>query len=236
MLAAFGGFPLRYPHWRFGAEYDELTKGYAYGLQKIYEMVINTDPCYAYLLQANAIPRPEAGDRPRLRALRLLQEQRLVCPTNRQMLDEMANHAARVNRYCDRFGAETVEVFIDACLSLEDLIDAHAPHIRRSPAPVGRTPAARSQDRRDPVRPAVPLQGVHGLVHQSARGHRTPGQRTAAEAAGEGRQPLVPRRAGARRAVIPAWSTPRSKTGSATCWPSFATRPITSRRRARPRS
>ena len=24
MLAAFGGFPVRYPHWRFGAEYDEL--------------------------------------------------------------------------------------------------------------------------------------------------------------------------------------------------------------------
>ena len=48
------------------------------------------------------------------------------------MLDEMANHAARVNRYCDRFGSEAVEVFIDACLSLEDLIDAacpaHPPH------------------------------------------------------------------------------------------------------------
>jgi stage V sporulation protein R len=35
MLAAFGGFPSRYPHWRFGAQYDELMKGYSYGLQKI---------------------------------------------------------------------------------------------------------------------------------------------------------------------------------------------------------
>jgi stage V sporulation protein R len=26
MLAAFGGFPLRYPHWRFGAEFDELDR------------------------------------------------------------------------------------------------------------------------------------------------------------------------------------------------------------------
>ena len=47
MLAAYGGFPSRYPHWRFGAQYDELMKGYSYGMQKIYEMVINTDPCYA---------------------------------------------------------------------------------------------------------------------------------------------------------------------------------------------
>ncbi|MBL8849931.1 MAG: SpoVR family protein, partial [Planctomycetaceae bacterium] len=40
MFAAYGGFPLRYPHWRFGAEYDELLKSYSYGLSKIYEMVI----------------------------------------------------------------------------------------------------------------------------------------------------------------------------------------------------
>ena len=53
ILAAQGGFPSRYPHWRFGLDYDQLSKGYAYGVQKIYEMVINTNPCYAYLLKAN---------------------------------------------------------------------------------------------------------------------------------------------------------------------------------------
>ncbi len=34
-VAAYGGFPTRYPHWRFGMEYEELAKGYCYGLQKI---------------------------------------------------------------------------------------------------------------------------------------------------------------------------------------------------------
>ena len=53
ILASQGGFPSRYPHWRFGMTYDQMSKGYAYGVQKIYEMVINTDPCYAYLLAAN---------------------------------------------------------------------------------------------------------------------------------------------------------------------------------------
>jgi len=37
--AAYGGFPTRYPHWRFGMEYFQLQKSYAYGLHKIYEMV-----------------------------------------------------------------------------------------------------------------------------------------------------------------------------------------------------
>ena len=52
-IAAYGGFPTRYPHWSFGMSYEELRKGYDYGLSKIYEMVINNDPCYAYLMQSN---------------------------------------------------------------------------------------------------------------------------------------------------------------------------------------
>ncbi|MEX0718804.1 MAG: SpoVR family protein, partial [Planctomycetaceae bacterium] len=51
--------------------------------------------------------------------------------TNRRMLDQMANHAARVNRYVDRQGYEPVEKFIDACLSIEDLIDPYSPHVQR---------------------------------------------------------------------------------------------------------
>ena len=44
MVAAYGGFPNRYPHWRWGMEYEQLSKGYEYGLSKIYELVINNDP------------------------------------------------------------------------------------------------------------------------------------------------------------------------------------------------
>lgn len=140
MFAAYGGFPVRYPHWRFGAEFNELMKSYSYGLSKIYEMVINTDPCYAYLLSANAI-----GDQKLVIAhvyghCDFFKNNAWFAPTNRKMLDDMANHAAKVSRIVDRHGYETVEQFIDACLSLEDLIDPYAPHIRRHPD---------SQQRRD---------------------------------------------------------------------------------------
>lgn len=40
-IAAFGGFPVRFPHWSFGMEYEELQRGYEFGNHKIYEMVIN---------------------------------------------------------------------------------------------------------------------------------------------------------------------------------------------------
>ena len=28
-IAAYGGFPTRFPHWRFGMEYQRLAKGYS---------------------------------------------------------------------------------------------------------------------------------------------------------------------------------------------------------------
>lgn len=40
-IAAYGGFPVRFPHWSFGMEYEELQRGYEFGMHKIYEMVIN---------------------------------------------------------------------------------------------------------------------------------------------------------------------------------------------------
>lgn len=40
-IAAYGGFPVRYPHWQWGMEYEELQRGYQYGMHRIYEMVVN---------------------------------------------------------------------------------------------------------------------------------------------------------------------------------------------------
>lgn len=40
-VAAYGGFPVRYPHWRHGMQYYELSRGYEHNMHRIYEMVIN---------------------------------------------------------------------------------------------------------------------------------------------------------------------------------------------------
>ncbi|MEM7313941.1 MAG: SpoVR family protein [Planctomycetota bacterium] len=131
-IAAYGGFPTRYPHWRFGMEYERLQKGYAYGLQKIYELVINNDPCYAYLLSSNSITDHRMVIAHVYGHCDFFKNNYWFSQTNRKMIDEMANHGNRIRRYMDRFGVETVENFIDACLSIEDLIDIHSPFIKRS--------------------------------------------------------------------------------------------------------
>ena len=127
-IAAYGGFPVRYPHWRFGMEYESLSKGYEYGLSKIYELVINNDPCYAYLMEGNEFIDQKLVMAHVFGHCDFFKNNQWFAPTNRKMMDAMANHATRVRRYIDRYGQEVVEDFIDLCLSLENLIDRHAPY------------------------------------------------------------------------------------------------------------
>jgi len=122
-LAAYGGFPTRYPHYRFGMEYNQLSKSYEYGLHKIYEMVINNDPTYAYLLEGNTTLDQKLVMAHVYGHADFFKHNMYFAHTNRKMIDEMANHATRVRRYQERFGLERVERFIDACLAVEDLID-----------------------------------------------------------------------------------------------------------------
>jgi stage V sporulation protein R len=135
-VAAYSGFPTRYPHWRFGMEYEHLEKSYAYGLSKIYEMVINNDPCYAYLLECNARVDQKLVMAHVYAHCDFFKNNLSFVKTNRKMMDEMANHATRIRRYMEQFGVETVESFVDTCLSLENLIDPHSPFIvRERPRP-----------------------------------------------------------------------------------------------------
>src|ERR1700759_228517 len=125
-VAAYGGFPTRYPHWRFGMDYEQLSKSYEWGLSKIYEMVINTSPAYAYLLEGNSLVDQKIG------MVTVCAHVDFFSKTNRKMIDGMANHAARVRRHMARHGQDTVEDFIDTCLSLENLIDPMSAYIVRS--------------------------------------------------------------------------------------------------------
>ncbi|MFZ0546091.1 MAG: SpoVR family protein, partial [Candidatus Promineifilaceae bacterium] len=132
-LAAYSGFPTRYPHWRFGMEYERLSKSYSYGLHRIYEMVINTNPSYAYLLTSNNLVDQKLVMAHVYGHVDFFKNNLWFAHTNRRMLDEMANHASRIRRYVGKYGLDAVEDFVDACLSLENLIDIHAPGIRRRP-------------------------------------------------------------------------------------------------------
>ena len=133
-IAAYGGFPTRYPHWRFGMEYEKLKKQHSYGLGKIYEMVINNDPCYAYLLSDNELVDQKTVMAHVYAHCDFFKNNIWFSRTNRKMMDDMANHATRVWRHIEREGFELVERFIDICLTLENLIDPYLSFMKRQPA------------------------------------------------------------------------------------------------------
>jgi stage V sporulation protein R len=130
-IAAYGGFPTRYPHWSFGMAYEELKKGYDYGLSKIYEMVINNDPCYAYLMRCNHMVDQKLVMAHVYGHCDFFKNNAYFAHTSRKMMDEMANHGIRIRRYTEKFGEEEVEGFLDRCMSIDDLIDVHSTAIRR---------------------------------------------------------------------------------------------------------
>src|SRR5215470_9289265 len=84
--AALGGFPTRYPHWRFGMEYDQLIKGHVWLGSTIYEMVTQK------MVMAHVTGHVD-----------FFKNNMWFAHTNRKMLDEMANHAARIHRAIDRY-------------------------------------------------------------------------------------------------------------------------------------
>jgi stage V sporulation protein R len=137
-VAAYGGFPTRYPHWRFGMEYEQLSKSHEYGLSKIYEMVINNNPSVAYLLEGNSMVDQKLVMAHVYAHVDFFKNNFAFRITDqgtnpqdgssiRKWIDTMANHGSTVRRWAKRIGVEEVEAFIDVCLSLENLIDPQKP-------------------------------------------------------------------------------------------------------------
>ncbi len=142
-IAAYGGFPSRYPHWRFGMSYEELHKSSEYGLSTIYEMVINNSPAVAYLLEGNSLVDQKIVMAHVYAHVDFFKNNFAFASTDqgkdaatgqpiRKWIDAMANHGAVIRRWANRVGIEKIEAFVDDCLSLENLIDPHRPHARKA--------------------------------------------------------------------------------------------------------
>ncbi len=124
-LASYGGFPVRYPSWRFGMEFERLEKGYQWGLSKIYELVINNDPVVAYLVRSNSLLEQKLVMAHVFGHADFFRNNCWFAGTERKMLDKMAAHATAVRRRIDRLGIDKVERFLDLALSVENLLDPY---------------------------------------------------------------------------------------------------------------
>ncbi|WP_017341799.1 SpoVR family protein [Halorubrum sp. T3] len=134
-LIAYGGFQRRYPHWRWGMNYERQSKLDRHGLGKAFEIVNNDDPAHAFLQESNS-----AADQ---KAVITHVEAHADFFANNEWFglyadrgEDGPNAAARLERNADRIAAianrtdvdrDEVERLIDAVSALEDTIDQHSP-------------------------------------------------------------------------------------------------------------
>jgi stage V sporulation protein R len=115
--------PGRYSHWTFGKAYHRMKTMYDFGLSKIYEVVINSNPSYAFLLETNSPTQNKLVIAHVLGHIDFFKNNVYFSHTNRRMVDEAALHARRMGEYEFEHGRKVVEEFLDAVLSIEEHID-----------------------------------------------------------------------------------------------------------------
>lgn len=125
IIYTFGayGMPTRFSHWSFGKNFQKMKMQYDYGLSKIYELVINSNPCYAFLLEGNSLIQNKLIIAHVLAHSDFFKNNARFSRTNRNMIETMSATADRIHRYEYEHGIDTVESFIDAVLSVQEHID-----------------------------------------------------------------------------------------------------------------
>jgi stage V sporulation protein R len=125
IIYTFGayGMPTRFSHWSFGKTFHKMKTQYDFGLSKIYELVINSDPCYAFLLEGNSLIQNKLIVAHVLAHCDFFKNNARFSKTNRNMVETMSASAERIRQYELEYGAEVVEQFIDAVLAIQEHID-----------------------------------------------------------------------------------------------------------------
>ena len=125
ILYTFGayGMPTRYSHWTFGKAYHKMKTQYDYNLSRIYELVINSNPCYAFLLEGNSLVQNKLVIAHVLAHCDFFKNNIHFQRTARNMVESMAGAAERFRSYEMQYGKDKVESFLDAVISIEEHVD-----------------------------------------------------------------------------------------------------------------
>ena len=150
MLDAYAtrGLPVGYPHWSYGKEFIRNEQAYRRGMQGLaYEIVINSDPCIAYLMEENTMTTQALviahacyGHNSFFKGNHLFRQWTAA--------DAILDYLVFARRYVmeceERHGASAVEEVLDACHAL---MSHGVDRYRRPPALTLRAEAARLADR-----------------------------------------------------------------------------------------
>lgn len=117
------GLPARARHWSYGRSYEHSKKYGQMGLSKVYEIIVNNNPAYAFMLDTNTeiqntfiVPHCYGHSD-------MFKNNCVFKDTDRSMVWHAAEHASRIENYIERYGLEKVEHLMDIGFALDDHID-----------------------------------------------------------------------------------------------------------------
>ncbi|WP_340099217.1 SpoVR family protein [Salinibaculum salinum] len=131
-LIAYGGFQQRYPHWRWGMQYDRQQKQGQFLGGKAFEIVNNDNPAHAFLQVSNSLADQKA-------VITHVEAHADFFNNNEwfglfaddpNAASMLARHAESIDEFMrdPEIGRSEVERWIDHVLCLEDNIDQHSPY------------------------------------------------------------------------------------------------------------
>src|SRR6266446_2951355 len=94
-----------------------------FGLSKIYEMVVNTNPSYAFLMEMNNLLQQTFVVAHVFGHTDFFKNNAYFQHTSRRMIDKVSIHAERIAKYEFEHGKAEVEHFLDAVLSIQEHVD-----------------------------------------------------------------------------------------------------------------
>jgi stage V sporulation protein R len=141
--------PARFSHWTFGRDYHRQKTSYEYGYRKIYEIVFNTDPCQAFLMDSNSMLSHKLTVAHVIGHCHFFKHNTYFAHTDRQMVERVRLHRDRIAQYEEEYGWREVENFLDAVMCVEEHFDPTSPTIKSGPilnADGTRSTGARTSD------------------------------------------------------------------------------------------
>ena len=143
------GMPLGYNHWSFGKQFLSVEQGYKRGQMGLaYELVINSDPCIAYLMEENTMTMQALviahacyGHNSFFKGNYLFR----TWTDAAAIVDYLLFAKKYISQCEERYGVEEVEALLDACHALQNYgVDRY-----KRPAPISAEEEQRRQSERE---------------------------------------------------------------------------------------
>lgn len=119
------GMPSRFSHWSFGKTFHKMKLLYDLNVSRIYELVINSSPAYAFLLEGNSFIQNKLVIAHVFAHCDFFRNNAKFKNTSKHIMNLMAVHGERIREYEYKYGIKQVEEFLDAVMAVQEHIDPY---------------------------------------------------------------------------------------------------------------